>query len=355
VKHRIAIATLLTCLLCATSDWAASSADRAADAGTAGKVAEPIVWPKPPAEARIRYERSIGSGADWGIARSAFGRFVDRFTGRRESHLVRPTGVAESGGVLYVADPGAQTLFIFDATKNRVVEVNRFGNETLVSPVSVALGKPDTVYLVDSWRKKVYQVGRDGKLQRTVVEQGLSRPAGVVFDATRERLYVADSVAHTVLVFAPDGRQLQTIGSNGQQDGQFNSPTHLALERDGSLLVTDALNFRVQVFDPEGRFARSIGAPGDGAGNFSAPKGVATDLSGNVYVADAMFDAVQVFDPGGQLLLGFGRQGTRPGEFWLPNGLFIDDHEMLYVADAYNQRVQVFQMLPATAARTGRQ
>lgn len=309
-----------------------------------------VQWPAAPHPARLRHVDDVESASDWGIARGLLGRIADSFTGRHESRLIRPTGVAERGGVLYVADPGAQAVLIFDANRHRDILVRRLGNSTLVSPVALTPGPADGLLLVDSYLKSVFLIDRDGKLLRVVVDAGLARPAGIAFDAARGRIYVADSMAHRVLVFATDGQPLGSIGGNGLQDGQFNSPTHLGLLPDGRLLVTDALNFRVQVFDPEGRFLAKFGAHGDGAGDFAAPKGVAADSLGHIYVADAMFDAIQVFDSGGRLLLGIGEQGQRPGQFWLPNGIFVSAQDRLYVADAYNRRVQVLEILHPSAA-----
>jgi len=304
-----------------------------------------LVWPKSAAAPRLRFLRSVASASDWGIAKGFLARVIDGLTGKEALHFVRPTGVAERDGVLYVADPGAQALFVFDVKQNHVLQQRRVGQELLVSPVAVALGPAGTLFLVDSWHKKVYMLDRNGQLRREVAHQGLERPAAVAYDADGERLYVADSKGHHVLVFAPDGRQLQSFGNLGKADGQFNSPTHLAVTRDGNLLVTDALNFRVQAFDRSGRFLWKIGRVGDGSGDFAAPKGIAADREGHVLVVDALFDAVQIFKPDGTLLLGFGERGTRAGQFWLPNGIFVDPQDIVYVADAYNRRIQVFQRI----------
>jgi DNA-binding beta-propeller fold protein YncE len=311
-------------------------------AATAEQVPGPV-WPKPPAPVRIRFLKSVATPTDWGVSQSFFRHLLDALTGNKDLHLVRPTGVVERDGMLYVADPGALSLFLFDARQNNAFRVSRIGEETLVSPVALALGPADTLFLADSRLKKVYALDRQGQLRQVVAQQGLQRPAALAYDAVSERLYVADSMAHHVLVYALDGRLLQTIGRNGRANGEFNSPTHLAVTGNGTLLVTDALNFRVQAFDREGRFLWKFGKVGDGAGDFAAPKGVAADSAGEVLVVDALFDAVQIFNQNGTLLLGFGEHGVRPGQFWLPGGLFVDPQDTVYVADAYNQRIQVFQ------------
>lgn len=301
-------------------------------------------WPGAPATARIRFVRSVESASDWGTKRGWLGRIADSLTGRQTKPFVRPTGVTEDAGVLFVADPGAQALIILDPAGRREIRVTRAGDRPLVSPVSVTSGPDGGVFLADSGLRQVFRFGRDGAYQG-IVASDLRRPAAVAWDAIRQHLYVADSQAHAVLVFDRQGQAIRSIGRRGEADGEFNSPTHVALDDQGGLHVTDALNFRVQAFDAEGQWLYRLGEAGDGAGNFAAPKGVAVDPAGHVYVADAMFDAVQAFDAQGRLLIGFGRQGTGAGEFWMPNGLHIDRQARLYVADAYNRRIQVFQLL----------
>ncbi len=310
---------------------------------------ELVVWPKPPAEPRIRYVRSISAPHDAGIEKSWFRRMIDALAGRGEEHFVRPTGVAERDQVLYVADPGAQALWILDPPQNRFVKVEQLGRETLASPVAVALGPDGAVFVADTWLKKVFLLDRQGKLIRIAAEEGLERPAGLAYDAATRRLYVADSARHRIAVYGPDGGLNGTWGQRGVRNGEFNSPTHLALDRTGALLVTDALNFRIQAFDREGRFLWKLGRHGDGSGDFAAPKGLAADSEGHVYVVDALFDAVQIFERDGTLLLAFGEQGTQAGQFWLPGGIFITPRDQIYVADAYNQRVQVLRFLGGLA------
>jgi DNA-binding beta-propeller fold protein YncE len=309
-----------------------------------------LVWPKPPAIARIRLLRNVATPADWGITRQPFERFADAFTGQAPFRFTRPTGVAARENVLYVADPGAQALFVFDPAQGHEVAVSSAGEDRLVSPVAVALGPAETVFLADSALRKVFVLDRQGKLVRSIGGEGrLARPAGLAYDAAADRLYVADSATHRIIVFAADGRMLGSFGSNGNDAGEFNYPTHLALTRNGELLVTDTLNYRVQILTRDGQPIRMFGHPGDGAGDFASPKGIGADSTGVVYVVDSLFDAVQIFTRDGTLLLAFGQRGTQPGRFWLPNGLFVDSRDRIYVADAYNQRIAVFERIPSLA------
>jgi len=318
--------------------------------------ATPLVWPKAPAAERIRLLQVVHRAADWGISRSFWQRIGDALSGRAEDALMRPSAMVERARVLYVADPGAQALWIFDAPRDRSIKVTQVNGQGLVSPVAVALGPQDSVFVADTVLKKVFLIDREGALVHTYETQGLERPAAVVWDEAKHMLFVLDSLRHRVTVFDGNGALLRHLGENGSQNGQFNHPTHLALDSldaRGNLLITDALNFRVQSIDQSGGFLWKFGQNGNGSGDFAAPKGLATDVAGHVYVVDALFDVVQIFNRQGQLLLAFGERGTGLGQFMLPRGIFISPQDKVYVADAYNQRIQIF--LGALAPRTGAQ
>lgn len=310
---------------------------------------ERLVWPPPPAQPRVRYLRSVSGPRDLGIAKPFFRRLLDALGGAGADRFVRPTGVAARSGALYVADPGAQALWILDSAQGRYVKVTSVGAASLVAPVAVALAPDGAIFLADTGLKKVFLLDGDGRLMSTAAQEGLERPAGLAYDAASKWLYVADSANNRISVFGPQGQLVRTWGRGGDQSGEFNHPTYIALDAAGTLRVTDALGFRIQSFDRNGRFLGTFGRPGDGSGDFASPKGVATDSQGHVYVVDALFDAVQIFEPNGTYLLGFGERGTQAGQFWLPGGIFIDSKDHIYVADAYNQRIQMFLAAPVAA------
>lgn len=314
----------------------------------AGAAAGPVLtWPVPPDQPRIRFVRTVHNAAAWGIEKSLLRRLVEKFTGAEPDTLVRPTGVAASEQSLYVADPGAKCLWIFDGKRQRALRVTAAGADSLVSPVAVATRGDGAVFVADSALGKVFLFSRDGDLVQALAGGALVRPAGLAYDSTRELLYVADPGANLVTTYDARGAVVRVWGGLGTGDGMFNRPTHIAVTATGTVLVTDALNFRVQAFDSMGIPLWKFGRQGDGSGDFAAPKGVGMDSAGHVYVVDALFDAVQVFGREGDLLLAIGQRGKLPGQFSLPNGIFVDVHDRIYVADAYNGRIQVFD--PVTA------
>jgi len=305
-----------------------------------------MVWPAPPAAARISFVRSIASPQDMGIRKSLFKRLVDKISGGSQLRFERPSGVVERDQVLYVADPGTRSVWILDPAKNRTTAVHKFGDTELVSPVAIAVRADGAIFVADSVLGKVLLFDRKGNYLGVAADAGLLRPVGLVYDDHSGRLYVVDSAGQRVHVFDAHGSELFSWGSHGSAEGDFNYPTHLAFGHAGEVLVTDSLNFRIQSFDKDGKFLWQFGHHGDASGSFASPKGLAVDSEQHVYVVDALFDGVQIFGTDGTLLLSFGSQGDGPGQFWLPGGLFINAQDHVFVADAYNHRIQEFKFLP---------
>jgi DNA-binding beta-propeller fold protein YncE len=306
------------------------------------------IWPEPPAAPRIRYLRSFHNAEDLGIEKSFWQRLGEFISGPASSHLVRPMAVVTdaSGELIYVADPGARGVHRFDVRRGKYKLLYRDNELPLHSPVGLALGPENRVYVTDAGLGQLFMVKPEDKyLSPVTLEAELEQPTGIVVEPDTGRLYIVDTAAHAIKVFSSTGAVIGQFGGRGSGAGEFNYPTALWRDRQGRLLVTDSLNFRIQFFTTEGRFLGQFGQLGDASGDMARPKGVATDAAGHVYVVDSMFHAFQVFDETGDLLLHLGEQGHAAGEFWLPTGLFIAADDRVYVADSHNQRVQIFRYI----------
>lgn len=310
---------------------------------------QPIVWPGPPEQPRIRYVGQLEQNTDLKPARS-FGETVgETLFGKGDSlSMLTPQAVCtDEQNRLFVADSSGQMVHVFNFESR---EYQRWKPEeegvTLAQPVAVAFDPRGRLLVSDAVSGAIHVFDSDGQWLGTMGEAFLKRPCGLAIDRTNDRLFVADSAAHQIVVLSFDGALLDRLGRRGTGPGEFNFPTNVAVGPEGRLYVSDSLNFRVQVFDPSLEPLFQIGSKGDMPGYFSQPKGIALDSEQHVYVVDAHFEAVQIFDAQGRLLLSFGEEGTAPGRFWLPNGIYIDANDRIWIADSYNRRVQVFDYLP---------
>ncbi|MDH5528290.1 MAG: 6-bladed beta-propeller [Nitrospirota bacterium] len=305
------------------------------------------VWPLPPDAARVAWLHQVREPADVGVAEPGR-RFFKGLAGKQTPPRIEsPVGLyADEDGWLLVADTGLQVVHIFNLKAPSYAQAFQLPEGRLASPVGVTLDREGgRIFVSDSIQNRIFLYRTDGYLIGWMGE-GLNRVAGLAWDAQRGHLIAADTGNHRVLVFDRDGVQIKEIGHRGDQPGEFNFPTHVAVDGAGNIYVSDSLNFRVQVFGPEGDLQRGVGRAGQTVGSFSKPKGVAVDKNGTLFVVDGIYDVVQMFDASGQVLMHFGSAGSKPGHFWLPAGIAVAGED-IYVADTQNQRVQLFRMLPA--------
>ena len=187
----------------------------------------------------------------------------------------------------------------------------------------------------------------------------------------------------------PEGVTNMFDGGRGNDKGRFDSPTGIAIDPSGNVLVADTNNARIEKFSPIGGYLGSMGIKGIGYGQLGAPNGIAIDRSGNIYVADASKHVVEKlapdgtvtaewkgpapgfygprriaigldqsvyvvdqgrtriakFSPDGQVLTTWGSKGNGDAQFDDPTSVAVDSkNNRVYVADPINRRIQVFDL-----------
>ncbi len=318
--------------------------------------APPMVWPAPPETPRIRYIATYTGAEDF--KRKKSGSWKTFLFGKEETapqfpdSLVKPYGVAVAeDGRLYVTDTASRRVFVFDGERKALSFIGERGSGALSKPTGIAVDPKGRIFVADATLNRVFGYAPDGSLAMAVGREGeFENPAGLAIDGRRGLLYVADSTRHQIHCYSiADGSKVRTIGRRGGEQGEFNFPTNLAVDRRGRLYVADTLNFRIQIFEADGSFQGVFGTLGDTPGSLNRPKGIGVDGEGHIYVADTSFNNFQIFDDAGQLLLFVGAAGKGPGEFFLPAGLNVDSRDRIYIVDQGNARVQVFQYLRAPA------
>jgi DNA-binding beta-propeller fold protein YncE len=312
-------------------------------------LSEGIIWPGPPEKPRIKYLWSLwwvrgGEGGPFLRALAGTEHEVDVEESRESPLLTRPHGVfVDDNEILYVTDVGRAVVVDLKTSESFII--TRMGDLPLSAPIGIAASPDGRIFMADADLALVGIYAPGGRKFLRLLEGWFARPTGLALSAATGRLYVSDSWAHTVYVYDFGGKRLGSIGRRGEGPGEFNYPTHVAVDRQGFLYVADTLNFRVQIFSPDGEFRSSFGRAGDSYMEFDKIKGIAVDSEGHIYVTDAVQDMVKIFDREGRILLFFGRKGLFYGQFYLPAGIHVDSRDRVFVADSLNRRVQAFQFL----------
>jgi DNA-binding beta-propeller fold protein YncE len=231
-------------------------------------------------------------------------------------------------------------------------------------PEGIAVDRNGIVYVTDPWNHRVQMFTSDGLYLRewshlpgpcgqfsTPEAIGLCKrsylnaPSGVAVDRNGNVFVVNTGLSTNlgmfyVQKFTPGGELVRVWGADGSGPGQFEMPTGVAVDEDGSFYVADRGNNRVQKFDADGRFATQWGAIGDGG--LRQPTAIAVDEHGRVYVAEPTSSRIQVFTAKGDFLAMWSARKdvnyTRRLEY--PDRIAADLDGRVYVQDV--DRVLVF-------------
>ena len=171
---------------------------------------------------------------------------------------------------------------------------------------------------------------------------GVHRPMGAAINKSGE-IMVTEWDGDCVSLFSPSGEKLQSFGTKGSGQGQFNWPCGVTVDGEGNILVADTSNHRIQKFTAECQFLTAVGKKGSGPLQFLCPTDIAFNTINNkVYVVDFGNNHTQVLNSDLTFSSTFGSKGNGKGQFSSPWGIACDSTGKVYVADSYNHRIQVF-------------
>ncbi len=166
---------------------------------------------------------------------------------------------------------------------------------------------------------------------------GLESPEALAVDH-RGDVLIADTGNHRVLVVSPSGEILREFGGFGWSDGQFDSPTGLAVYAGFYVYVLDEGNRRVQRFDTEGDFVDVV----IGEDEAGSPVDLAVGQAGELLLVDADSQAVLARSQFDEMLAPIGRFGSGEGGLVRPRGVAWGPSREIAVADPGRGGVEVF-------------
>jgi DNA-binding beta-propeller fold protein YncE len=245
--------------------------------------------------------------------------------------LAAPQGIAldPAGTRLYVADDQNDRVLVLDPQSLAVLGAagsHGTGPAQFDAPYDVAVDAQPAprLYVGDNLNNRVVvfdaaslgYIGTFGAFGRTPGLFSIVRSVGALADDPRGGVLVADSANNRIQALAPDGTLVAAWGLAGRSPGYVSRPRGVAFANDGATIaVADTFAHRVERFDPDGGFGGQLGlisqfngyaVEGSAAGQFSLPSGVAYDAAGNTAVSDFGNDRVVVLRPDGSVLRSVG-------------------------------------------------
>ena len=235
--------------------------------------------------------------------------------------------------------------------------------------VGTAMGEGNLEGFTNAIRTVVRVFDERGEIDRTPLALDLERtrqadrpllyPGKVLADGETNRLFIADSNHHRIVVASLDGKVIDTVGSGLQGDGdgifsqaRFFRPQGLALD-DEILYVADTENHQIRAIDFQARAVHTIDLP-----RLNSPWDLALKtgilivaMAGphQIWVIDLLHDQAYPY-------AGTGEEERRDGAvgaaaFAQPSGLAIDG-DTLFVADAESNTIRSVALPPANVVTT---
>ncbi|MDO7843892.1 hypothetical protein [Sphingomonas immobilis] len=263
----------------------------------------------------------------------------------------------DANGMLYVADAG---------DSDRIRKVDAEGHVTTLpgsfdTPSGIAIDAAGNIFVAETGANRIRRIDATGALT-TFAGNGVAGfrdgpaaqaqfdgPIGLAVDA-QGNVYVADTYNDRIRVIGADG-QVRTLagGAQGFADGDgavaaFNTPSGIALDKQGTLLIADTGNDAIRRLDKDGRVSTlAYSPPEDDAGPLRAPVALARTWDGFLYISSFRRDRIVQMSPAGELRILAGRGTAIAGNDVLlarPAGLALDRAGALYVADSSNHAVR---------------
>jgi DNA-binding beta-propeller fold protein YncE len=272
------------------------------------------------------------------------------------SEEVCGVSVDRAGGEIFVSDPEAEDVQVFDKT-------GAFLSSRTISNLQVVEEESETeVKTREEKEKKEIEKGKTpkevpGKFEREELEDFCSTAAN---DKNGE-LYIADGGEHAIYPFDKEGNQVFKTNKEGKRiagaeitgkqtpAGEFGEELSIAIDqRTGRLYVADKEEEAVDYFNEAGEYEGQLAFPGGAEDEHLAAAVAVDEQTGEVYVAATgqAFDEadntelgfVYVFDSSGKFLreISGQRSGSFPGfgESALFGGIAVGPEGNLYLSDA---------------------
>lgn len=175
---------------------------------------------------------------------------------------------------------------------------------------------------------------------------GTGGSAGATTDD--DYFYLASGTSHCVKIYQKsDWSLVDTVGSIGSGDGQFDGPTDIDID-DNYIYVADNNNSRVQILDKSTHeYVGQFGSEGVNSGEFHGIGGIVVD-DNYIYTLEAStyFSVdrarVQVFNKSTYAFVAeFGEYGVNDDQFDTPTGIDVDNN-YIYIIDTLKYCVMIF-------------
>ena len=250
-----------------------------------------------------------------------------------------PRSIAiDNNDIIYVADCGNRLIQTFSANGDFLSQFNMDEYDKNCAAINMALDPNNGLlyctytlmmgyHCTDPNRMIVFN--RDGKPQSKHHFSG--DPVSIAINSHGD-LFIADSGKNCLLQVGKQGNEVHRMGC-------FGYPADVTIADDDSIIVSDCANDCIHVLNPDGSARHKFGSSGSGEGQLKQPRGVATDGE-NILVADSGNKRIQIYQFDGTFV---SMISSEDDPLYHPMGLTVSKDGFVYVADSSNHCIKKYK------------
>ena len=218
--------------------------------------------------------------------------------GDKQGEFRMPSGIAfGTNDNIIVGESGNQFIQMFTGEGEYLSDCYGHSSPDLcpAEPCGLSVGSDGNIIVPDCHEKVVKIFSPDEQLLCTIGEGQLTSPSHCI--QYRDHFFVSDRGDHRIKKFDREGKLLNTYGSKGVGNKQFNDPCFLSVDKAGRLMICDKLNHRVQLLDiSSGKFQTKFDIKGEGIGGLGTPVSMAVLSNGRIVVSDSLHHCVHIYE-----------------------------------------------------------
>jgi peptidylamidoglycolate lyase len=248
----------------------------------------------------------------------------------------------------------SKTILVLDRETGKIID--SWGEHFFIMPHGLKVDKQNNVWVTDVGLHQVFKFTHEGKLLLKIGEAKVAGKDATHFNMPTDiaiaddgSFYVSDGYGNSrVVKFSASGECLFEWGTAGANEGEFDIPHGITLDKNGNVYVADRENSRIQVFDPNGKFIQQYADKS--FGNICA---VTIDpITQKLFSVDDLNflklkhrgSDVIIFEAGGKAENRFGRSGSYNGPVCWYHDIAVDDAQNIYIGDILGNTLQKFRL-----------
>ena len=193
-----------------------------------------------------------------------------------------PYGICISLNRVYVTQYGTNSLTVYSTEGKYIQSVGRRGNKKLefIHPKGAAVSTVNNlIYICDSWNNRVQCLNLNLTFNSFIPNVNYPRDIKL----TPEDIVVLTDGSPCIQFYDYSHQLIREIVTQGEGNQVIN-PQCFCLDREFNIIVTDFSADTFLIFSNRGELLYKLGKSGDGRGDFISPTGIATDGEGRIIV-----------------------------------------------------------------------